>query len=83
MIIAVHSRQLNYRNTSLIHQQLRVPNVHFTLSGKSRFKKIHPLVTVNSVVTITHLFSHLAAQLLERNATRVRRMDTLHKCANN
>ena len=83
MIIAVHSRQLNYRNTSLIHQQLRVPNVHFTLSGKSRFKKRHLLVTVNSVVTSTHLFSHLAAQLLERNATSVRRMDTLHKCANN
>ena len=83
MIIAVHSRQPNYRNTSLIHQQLRVPNVHFTLSGKSRFKKRHPFVTVNFVVTSTHLLSHLAAQLLERNATSVRRKDTLHKCAKN
>ena len=37
----------------------------------------------NFVVTSTHLLSHLAAQLLERNATSVRRKDTLHKCAKN
>ena len=50
---------------------------------KVRFKKRHPLVTVNFVVTGTHLLSHLAAQLLERNATSVRRKVTLHKCAKN
>ena len=83
MIIAVHSRQPNYRNTSLTRQQLLVPNVHFTLSGKSRFKKRQLLVTVSFVVTSTHLLSHLAAQLLERNATSVRRRDTLYKCAKN
>ena len=80
MIIVVHSRQPNYRNTSLTHQQLRLPNVHFTLLRNSRFKKRQLLVTVSFVVTITHLLSHLATQLLERNATSVRRKDTLHKC---
>ena len=76
MIIAVHSRHPNYRNTSLTRQQLLVLKVHFTLSGKSRFKKRQLVVTVSSVVTSTHLLSHLAAQLLERNATSVRRRGT-------
>ena len=83
MIIVVHSRQPNYRNTSLTHQQLRLPNFHFTLLRNSRFKKRQLLVTVSFVVTITHLLSHLATLLLERNATSVRRKDTLHKCAKN
>ena len=82
MIVAVHSRQLDYRNASLTHQQLRVTNVHFTLLGNSRFKK-GLLVTVSFAVTSTHLLSHPAAQHLERNATSVRKKDTLHKCAKN
>ena len=71
------------QNTSLTHPQLRLPNVHFTLLRNSRFKKRQLLVTVSFVVTITHLLSHLATLLLERNATSVRRKDTLHKCAKN
>ena len=72
MIVAVHSRQLKYRNTSLTPQELRVPNVHFTLLGNSRFKK-RLLVTVSFAVTSTHLLSHPAAQHLERNATSVKK----------
>ena len=50
---------------------------------KVKVQEKTPARNCKFVVTSTHLLSHLAAQLLERNATSVRRKDTLHKCAKN
>ena len=71
---ATHKYCRTSRSTSLTHQKLLVPNVHFTLLETSRLKKGQLPLPVSVVVTSTHLLNHLAARpSIGKNATNVRR----------